>query len=384
MPLYGRFRGFFVFCVCVRLAAPPPLCGLVSVKKSADRRRRILISRLLIIRASVPRRKSPFPAYFKGFPAVSPLIPPYPAFLKYPVSPHSVLQYDSLRRIAQPILENGNVVAVGGIVRISNDVELENGRVKHYRLPRNILAFMQVLEYDRSFLASRILFDRFNGSLIISGAFGLFKKDTVIAAGGYDSGTMGEDMELVVKLHEYCTVNNIDYAIRYASDAICWTQAPERLRDLCKQRKRWHLGLFQSMYKHRVMFSNHRFGAVSFVSYLYFLIYELLSPFIEIFGVFTMVLAWWFDLINVPFMLLFFLIYAVFGSVLTLTAFFSRIYTADLTLSFGDGLKAVCLCLFELVFLRFILAWVRCTAFIGYRKKKLSWGRIERRKIDLK
>lgn len=97
-----------------------------------------------------------------------------------------------------------------------------------------------------------------------------------------------------------------------------------------------------------------------------------------------MVLAWWFDLINVPFMLLFFLIYAVFGSVLTLTAFFSRIYTADLTLSLGDGLKAVCLCLFELVFLRFILAWVRCTAFIGYRKKKLSWGRIERRKIDLK
>ena len=95
----------------------------------------------------------------------------------------SVLQYDSLRRIAQPVLEDGKVVAVGGIVRISNDVELENGRVKRYRLPRSILAFMQVLEYDRSFLASRILFDRFNGSLIISGAFGLFKKDTVIAVG---------------------------------------------------------------------------------------------------------------------------------------------------------------------------------------------------------
>ena len=296
----------------------------------------------------------------------------------------SVLQYDSLRRIAQPVLEDGKVVAVGGIVRISNDVELENGRVKRYRLPRSILAFMQVLEYDRSFLASRILFDRFNGSLIISGAFGLFKKDTVIAVGGYDNKTMGEDMELVVKLHEYCTINGIDYAIRYATDAICWTQVPERLRDLCKQRKRWHLGLFQSMYKHRVMFSNHRFGAVSFVSYLYFLIYELLSPFIEVFGVFTMVLAWWCDLINVPFMLLFFLIYAVFGGVLTLTAFFSRIYTADLSVSFRDGVKAVCLCLFELGLLRFILAWVRCTAFVGYKKKKLNWGRIERRKIDLK
>lgn len=296
----------------------------------------------------------------------------------------SVLQYDSLRRIVQPVLADGNVVAVGGIVRISNDVELENGRVKRYRLPRNILAFMQVLEYDRSFLASRILFDRFNGSLIISGAFGLFKKSTVIAVGGYDRKTLGEDMELVVKLHEYCTSNSIPYSIRYASDAICWTQAPERLRDLCKQRRRWHLGLFQSMYKHRTMFSNHRFGAVSFVSYLYFLIYELLSPFIEIFGVCTMALAWWFDLINVPFMVLFFLIYAVFGAILTLTAFFSRIYTADLTVSFGDGVRAACLCLFELVFLRFILTWVRCTAFIGYRKRWLSWGRIERRKINLK
>ena len=296
----------------------------------------------------------------------------------------SVLQYDSLRRIVQPVLADGNVVAVGGIVRISNDVELENGRVQRYRLPRNILAFMQVLEYDRSFLASRILFDRFNGSLIISGAFGLFKKSTVIAVGGYDRKTLGEDMELVVKLHEYCTSNSIPYSIRYASDAICWTQAPERLRDLCKQRRRWHLGLFQSMYKHRTMFSNHRFGAVSFVSYLYFLIYELLSPFIEIFGVCTMALAWWFDLINVPFMVLFFLIYAVFGAILTLTAFFSRIYTADLTVSFGDGVRAACLCLFELVFLRFILAWVRCTAFIGYRKRRLSWGRIERRKINLK
>ena len=296
----------------------------------------------------------------------------------------SVLQYDSLRRIVQPVLADGNVVAVGGIVRISNDVELENGRVQRYRLPRNILAFMQVLEYDRSFLASRILFDRFNGSLIISGAFGLFKKSTVIAVGGYDRKTLGEDMELVVKLHEYCTSNSIPYSIRYASDAICWTQAPERLRDLCKQRRRWHLGLFQSMYKHRTMFSNHRFGAVSFVSYLYFLIYELLSPFIEIFGVCTMALAWWFDLINVPFMVLFFLIYAVFGAILTLTAFFSRIYTADLTVSFGDGVRAACLCLFELVFLRFILAWVRCTAFIGYRKRWLGWGRIERRKINLK
>ncbi|MCI9625432.1 MAG: glycosyltransferase family 2 protein [Clostridia bacterium] len=295
----------------------------------------------------------------------------------------SFLQYDSLRRIAQPVLENDNVVAVGGMVRISNAVELENGRLKKYSMPRNILACMQVLEYARSFLASRILFDKFNGSLIISGAFGLFKKETVIAAGGYSNETIGEDMELVVKLHEYCTMNHINYSIRYASDAICWTQVPENLRDLCRQRKRWHLGLFQSMFAHRKMFSNPKFGAVSFISYLYFLIYELFSPFIEIFGVITMLLAWATGLLHVPFMILFFLIYAGFSSILSLSAFFSRLYTTDMKISFIDGVKAVLLCFFELTCLRFILAWVRSTAFIGYRKKKTQWGRIERKKIKL-
>ena len=306
----------------------------------------------------------------------------YPSFIC--MDADSVLQYDSLKNISQPILEKPNVVAVGGLIRLSNDVELENCRVKKYQLPKNIIACMQVLEYDRSFLASRIMFDKFNGSLIISGAFGLFKKDVVIAAGGYNNKTMGEDMELVVKLHEYCTVNNMKYTICYATDAICWTQAPEKLSNLKKQRKRWHLGLFQSMIKHRKMLFNPKFGAVGYISYLYFLIYELLSPFIEIFGVLTMLLAFATDLINIPFMVLFFLIYAVFGSVLSLTAFFSRIYTSDLKVTFSDAVKACLLCVFEITCLRFVLAWVRATAFFGYRKKKLQWGRIERKKINFK
>lgn len=296
----------------------------------------------------------------------------------------SVLQYDSLQKIVRPVLESDNVVAVGGAVRASNSVELEGGKVKKYRLPRNLLACMQVLEYDRSFLASRILFDKFNGSFIISGAFGLFKKETVIAAGGYDRSTMGEDMELVVKLHEYCVSNEIPYLIRYATDAICWTQAPERLRDLCKQRKRWHIGLFQSMWKHRGIFLNLKYGLLSGISYMYFLIYELLSPFIELFGICTMLLALFVDLLNLPFMVLFFAVYALFGSILSLTAFFARIQTIDLTLTGWDILKAVLLCLIEISFLRFVLAFVRMTALIGYRKKKLQWGRIERKKIDLK
>ena len=296
----------------------------------------------------------------------------------------SVLQYDSLKEIVRPVLEDDNVVAVGGSIRPCNSVELENGRVKKYHLPGNLLACMQVMEYDRSFLAARILFDKFNGSLIISGAFGLFKKEMVIACGGYDRTTMGEDMELVVKLHEFCVSNDLPYRIRYATEAICWTQVPERLHDLCTQRRRWHLGLFQSMTRHRGLFANLSYGPVSFISYLYFLLYELLSPYIEVFGVLTILLAFWVDLINVPFMILFYIIYAVFSSVLSLTAFFSRIQTIDLKISFSDGAKAVLLCLFEVTCLRFVMAFTRATAFRGYRKKKLHWGKIERRKIHLK
>lgn len=307
---------------------------------------------------------------------------------KYPyfvcMDADSVLQYDSLEKIVRPVLEDGTVVAVGGVVRPCNGAEIQNGHVIAYRMPSQILPCMQVLEYDRSFLAARILFDRFNGSIIISGAFGLFKKSVVIDAGGYDTTTMGEDMELVVKLHVFCREHNMPYRIRYATDAVCWTQAPDNLGDLCKQRRRWHIGLFDSLTRHRRMLANPKYGLVGFISYLYFLIYELFSPYIELFGVATVALAFAVDLINVPFMILFFLIYVVYSAILSLTAFFARIHTVDLKLGFTDGLKAIGLCTLELSFLRFILAWVRATALIGYRKRRHDWGQIQRKKIHFK
>ena len=306
----------------------------------------------------------------------------YPYFLC--IDADSVLQYDSLEKIVRPMLEDVQTVAVGGAIRPCNGATIENGRVTRYRMPRSLLASMQVLEYDRSFLASRILFDKFNGNIIISGAFGLFLKSLVIAAGGYDQDTMGEDMELVVKLHVYCRETGRPYRIRYAPDAICWTQVPEKLRDLRKQRRRWHIGLFQSMMKHRNILANPKYGAVSFISYFYFLLYELFSPYIEIFGILTTLLAFAVDLINIPFMILFFGIYVAYTAILSLTAFLARVHTIDMKLFFTDMLKAIGLCVVEVSFLRFVLAWVRMTALIGYRKKKKSWGQIERKTIVFK
>ncbi len=233
-------------------------------------------------------------------------------------------------------------------------------------------------------MASRIFLDKFNGNLIISGAFGLFRKDMAAAVKGYDTDTMGEDMELVVKLHSFCRINKISYSIRYVPDAICWSQCPSSIKDLKKQRRRWYLGLFQCLSKHRRMFLAPEFGVVGYVSYLYYLLYELLSPFIELFGLLTIILAYAVNLINVPFMVLFFMIYALYGAVLTITAFFARIYTQNIKLSFLDVVKSIYLCISESVFFRFIQAFTRMTAFIGYRKKKNVWGQIQRQKIQLK
>lgn len=292
----------------------------------------------------------------------------------------SMLQYDSLKKIIAPILERQDIAACGGLIRISNDIEFENGRVKKYRMPKNMLASMQVLEYDRSFFASRIMLDGFNGNLIISGAFGLFKKELVVAVGGYDTNTVGEDMELVMKLHVFCKMHNIKYAIKYVPDAICWSQAPEKLGDLIKQRKRWHIGLLQSMMKYKELFLNMKFGMISFISYLYFFIYELLSPIIEVIGILVTVIAFLVNLININFMIVFFLLYAAFGAILSLTIFLARIYIQDAKLSVGDFIKALMLCFIEIAGLRQIMSVARISAIIGYRKSKMQWTDITRRK----
>lgn len=286
----------------------------------------------------------------------------------------SILQRDSLTKIAIPVLENQDVVAVGSMIRICNDSVFEDGELVQLRLPKKLLPAFQVLEYERSFLASRILLDKFNANLIISGAFGLFKKDVVIQVGGYRTGCIGEDMELIMKLHEYHRTNKLPYAIKYAYDAVCWTQAPERLRDLIKQRKRWHIGLIQSMLGH--------VSVASKLSYLYYLFYELLSPVIELAGLVVTFLAYMFNMLNLESMLILFFVYAGFGAMLTVISFLARNFLSETRIGYGDVVKAFLLCIPENVIIRFVLAWTRLLAVLFYRGKKTSWGQIKRYKID--
>ena len=303
----------------------------------------------------------------------------YPYFIA--MDADSVLD-DALESIAKCVLEDDRTVAVGGLVRIANGAVLRDGKLVSYRLPKNLWAMLQVMEYDRSFLASRMFFDMFNGNLIISGAFGLFKKETVIQAGGYDTHTLGEDMELVVRLHEYCRANRIPYAIKYASDAVCWSQAPSRLGDLKKQRRRWHIGMFQSIVKHRRLFLNPLYGPVGTFSFLYYILFELFSPLIQLVGLAFVGVAYYLGMVNVPFMLGYYLWSLLFGAVLSTAAFFTRVFTYRTKLPPGDYLKAVAICILENFGYRQLIALFSLSGLIGYRKYSKSWGRIQRTRFN--
>jgi len=300
----------------------------------------------------------------------------YPYFIC--MDADSKLLRDSLKKIIQPIIEDNTVVSVGGMLLISQCVLIDDSNALRFRFPANLIVSLQVVEYARSFLSSRILMDSFNGNLIISGAFGLFNKSMVVATGGYSPNCLGEDMELVLKLHGFCRNNNIKYRMRYQPEAICMTQVPMSLKDLRAQRRRWHLGLFQSMHIHRRIMLNHNFGLVSFFSFLYYLFYELVAPFIEVFGIFTVILAAYFGLLDVGAMVLFFSLYALYGGALSLASFSQHMYIQKLKISSIDMLKTLFLCILEFGFFRHTLVFVRFAAFFRYGKNKRVWGKIKR------
>jgi len=205
----------------------------------------------------------------------------YPLFCS--VDADSVIEENALLRVVKPFMEHPEeMVAVGGIVRIINGCEVRDGRVTRIGLPRRALPVFQVVEYLRAFLSGRIGWSVMRSLLIISGAFGLYKKSDVVAVGGYDSFTDTEDLELVVKLHEHLKKQKLKYRIVFVPDPVCWTEAPEKFKTLLLQRNRWHRGMLQSFRRHWRMLFNPRYGVIGIVALPYFLFFEMLGPFVEV------------------------------------------------------------------------------------------------------
>ncbi|MEQ8331157.1 MAG: glycosyltransferase [Longimicrobiales bacterium] len=196
----------------------------------------------------------------------------------------SLLEPDALIRVVRPFLEDARTVAAGGILRIANGCVIKQGRVVDVRLPKSLLARFQVLEYLRAFLSGRMGWDALDATLVISGAFGVFHRQTVVDAGGYASDTVGEDMELVVRIHRHCREKEIPYRIHFVPDPVAWTECPESMRVLGRQRDRWQRGLFQSLTRHRVMLLNRRYGRAGLLAFPYFYFLEMWGPVIEAAG----------------------------------------------------------------------------------------------------
>ncbi|MGE6219661.1 glycosyltransferase family 2 protein [Nubsella zeaxanthinifaciens] len=196
-----------------------------------------------------------------------------------------IVQEDAILKLAKPYLEEKHmVIATGGVVRIANSCKVEDGKLVEVNMPRNIWPRFQVLEYIRAFLMGRMAWSRLNGLLIISGAMGLFDKRTVIEVGGYDHSTVGEDMELVVRMRRYMHEQDRRYAVVYIPDPLCWTEAPADLQILGRQRNRWTRGTIETLLKHKDLFFNPRYGILGMLSYPYWLFFEWLAPIIEFLG----------------------------------------------------------------------------------------------------
>lgn len=236
------------------------------------------------------------------------------------VDADSILQPDALHRIARPFLEDSSTVAVGGTVRIANGCTVRQGFLEKIALPKNLLALFQVVEYLRAFLFGRMGWSPINGLLIISGAFGVFHKETMIEAGGYDPNAVGEDMELILRLHRLMKSKREPYRITFVPDPVCWTDAPESFRDLKSQRVRWQHGLGQSIALNRALLTNPRGGTVTWLALPFYTIFELLGPIVEVAGYLFILLAAIFGWLSWPEALIFLALAIGLGVLLSTTA----------------------------------------------------------------
>ena len=246
-------------------------------------------------------------------------------FAEYPlvcaIDADSVLEQDALVKAAMPFLDDPvGTVATGGLVRVANGCRIERGRVMEAGLPRTALPMFQVVEYLRAFFGARTGWSAVNGLLIVSGAFGLFRKDAVVAAGGYNTDTVGEDMELIVRLHRTMREQRRPCRVVYVPDPVCWTEAPETARVLRRQRRRWQRGSIETLLMHWRMLGNPRYGAPGMLGLPALLLFELIGPLIELSGYVVAMIAFATGSIDLDVFLVFLAISVLYGLVLSFGA----------------------------------------------------------------
>jgi len=301
----------------------------------------------------------------------------YPVFVS--IDADYILERSSLAKIIYAFMIDPKCVAVGGIIRIASGCEIVDGELREINLSDKPLLMLQTNEYLRAFLTGRIGFHKMGMLLIISGAFGAFNKQAVIDAGGYTPRCIGEDMELVVKLHGNMLRGKRDYTIKFLPDPVCWTQPPDTLRDLKKQRKRWHIGLIDTLLRHRDMAFRPSYGRIGLFCLPYFWIFELIGPLFEVLGYITVPISCILGVVDLHFMLSFFLVAVLYGIILSVGALLMEENTFRKYPRIGQILKLYLFAILDNFGYRQLNSIYKVEATFGYRKNKSSWGSIQRR-----
>lgn len=239
-----------------------------------------------------------------------------------------ILEHDALLKLIKPFLNNEKkVIASGGIIRVANSCIIEDGRIIDIRLPGKFLPKAQILEYFRAFLMGRMAWSRLDGLLLISGAFGMFDKKIAVEAGGYDHNTVGEDMELLVRMRRMMLERNEEYVVGFIPDPLCWTEVPESWNVLHRQRNRWARGTIETLLKHKKMLFNPKYKVLGMLSTPYWLFFEWLAPIIEFLGAVFICVLLVLGLLHWSIFLSFFVLVYTFSVLYSITAIFFEEYS---------------------------------------------------------
>jgi len=288
----------------------------------------------------------------------------------------AVLDEEALLRVAKPFVDDPErVVATGGTVRAANGSTMYRGRIVESRMPSSWLARIQVVEYLRSFLLGRVGWSRLDALLIISGAFGLFRRDVLAELGGFRAGAIGEDADLITRMHQLLREQRRPYRIVFVSEPVCWTEVPETTAVLTRQRRRWARGLADVLWVHRRMILNPRYGRIGLVAMPYYLMFELLGPIVELLGVTTALLGLAFGLLDPSFAALFFAVALGYGILLSIAALLVEEISYHRYDRWSDLGAAVAASFMENVGYRQLHSWWRLQGlWQAVRRRHLEWG----------
>jgi cellulose synthase/poly-beta-1,6-N-acetylglucosamine synthase-like glycosyltransferase len=194
-----------------------------------------------------------------------------------------ILAHDTLARAIRPfVADPERTVAAGASLGIANGCRVVRGRLVERLRPRRLLALYQAIEYERSFRVSRVATSSLRAMPIISGGFGIFRRDALLAVGGYASDTIGEDFDVTLRMHRRYSDLGVPHRIPQIPNAVCWTTVPDERRVLRRQRMRWHRGLGQVLSKHRGMLFRRRYRSLGWFAIPWAWAYELINPFVVV------------------------------------------------------------------------------------------------------